>query len=177
MMPAPSSSSASCVRPFTVAAVPTGMNTGVSIVPCGVANRPRRAPPASVFATSNEKFTPRVYQEKMKVQPTRITTKTAHTVSVVDSRKSKGTGKELRPEAPSPLTEINLATFDGNHKLERRVCFREADDFHILQSCFAPRGEYVFFRNVFPPLGINNPERSRGLQRFRELRHLRKLLL
>src|SRR5258708_16273110 len=128
MMPAPSSSSASCVRPFTVAAVPTGMKAGVSIVPCGVAKRPRRAPPASVFATWNEKFTPSVYQDKMKPHPARITTKTAHTVSVVDSRKSKGTGKELRREAPSPLAEINLAAFDGNPKLGRRVCCREADD-------------------------------------------------
>src|SRR5258708_40004041 len=176
-MPAPSSSSASCVRPFTVAAVPTGMNTGVSIVPCGVANRPRRAPPASVFATSNEKFTSSVYQEKIKAHPTPITTKTAHTVSAVDSRKSKGTGKELRPEAPSPLAEINLTMFDGDHKLECRVCCRKADDLHVFQSCFASRGEHVIFRNVFPPLGIDNPERGSALQRFRELRHLRKLLL
>src|SRR5258708_28407904 len=143
----------------------------------GVGNSTRRATPGSVFAPSNEKFTSSVHQEKIKAHPTPITTKTAHTVSAVDTRKSKGTGKELRPEAPSPLAEINLAAFDGNHKLERRVCCREADDFHILQSCFAPRGEYVFFRNVFPPLGINNPERSSALQRFRQLRHLRKLLL
>ena len=40
MMPAPSSSSASCVRPLTVAAVPTGMKTGVSITPCGVVKSP-----------------------------------------------------------------------------------------------------------------------------------------
>ena len=30
---------------FTVAAVPTGMNTGVSISPCGVSRRPPRAAP------------------------------------------------------------------------------------------------------------------------------------
>src|SRR5260370_18552048 len=166
MMPTPSSSSASCVRPFTVAAVPTGMNTGVSIVPCAVANRPRRAAPASVFATSNDKFTPSVYQEKRKAHPARITTKTADTVSAVDSRKSKGTGKKLRPEAPSPLAEINLATFDGDYKLEGRVRCREADNLHVLQSCFAPVGEHIVFRNIFPPLGIDNPYRSTPLHLF-----------
>jgi hypothetical protein len=43
-------------------------------VPCGVVRRPRRAPVGSVFATSKEKFTLSVYQEKMKAQPTRQTT-------------------------------------------------------------------------------------------------------
>src|SRR5271170_2376832 len=42
-----------CVWPFTVAAVPTGMNAGVSITPCGVVSRPRRAPVGSVASTSN----------------------------------------------------------------------------------------------------------------------------
>src|SRR5258708_40330536 len=138
----------------------------------GVGNSTRRATPGSVFAPSNEKFTSSVYQEKIKAPPTPITTKTAHTVSAVDTRKSKGTGKELRPEAPSPLAEINLAAFDGNHKLERRVCCREADDFHILQSCFAPRGEYVFFRNFFPPLGVHHPDASVPRQRFGRIEHV-----
>src|SRR5215510_9514598 len=64
MICAPSSSRASLRKLLTVACVPTGINTGVSIGPCGVVRRPRRAPAASVFDTSNEKFTHRVYQEK-----------------------------------------------------------------------------------------------------------------
>src|SRR5947209_2128982 len=38
------------------------MKNGVSTVPCGVVSFPRRAPVASVAATSNEKFTGPVYQ-------------------------------------------------------------------------------------------------------------------
>src|SRR6266849_4228686 len=86
MISAPSSSRTSWVRPLTVAWVPTGMNTGVSIGPRGVVKRPQRAPVASVFAISKEKFifdeTPEsrtgknacptsVYQEKINAQPTR----------------------------------------------------------------------------------------------------------
>src|ERR1700761_3700780 len=62
MMRAPSCSSTSCVNPFTVAAVPTGMNAGVSNAPCGVENLPRRAPVGSVWVTSNAKLTLEVYQ-------------------------------------------------------------------------------------------------------------------
>src|ERR1700676_4986368 len=79
MISAPSSSSASCVSALTEAAVPTGMNTGVAIAPCGVVSRPTRAPPGSVFATSNEKFTHGVYQEKIKAHPARHTTYAAQT--------------------------------------------------------------------------------------------------
>ena len=64
MISAPSSSRASWVSALTEACVPTGMKKGVSTVPCGVVRRPRRAPDGSVFATSNEKFTLKVYQEK-----------------------------------------------------------------------------------------------------------------
>src|ERR1700722_11021965 len=53
MICAPRSSRSCCVCPFTVAAVPTGMNAGVSITPCGVVSRPRRAPVGSVASTSN----------------------------------------------------------------------------------------------------------------------------
>ena len=42
--------------PFTVAAVPTGMNAGVSITPCGVVSRPSRAPVGSVARISKRKF-------------------------------------------------------------------------------------------------------------------------
>src|SRR5271163_1593290 len=63
MMPVPSSSRASWVRPLTVACVPTGMNTGVSNAPWGVVKRPRRAPDAQFLDTSNEKSTSTVYQE------------------------------------------------------------------------------------------------------------------
>jgi hypothetical protein len=59
---------------LTEAAVPTGMNTGVSTGPCGVVRRPRRAPVASVAVTSNEKLTLRVYQEKINAHPTRTRT-------------------------------------------------------------------------------------------------------
>src|ERR1700680_4704201 len=98
MISAPSSSSSSCVRALTVACVPTGMNTGVSISPCGVVSRPRRAPDGSVFAVSKEKFifnqTPEsrtgknacltsVYQEKMNAQPTRQATKAAQTPKAI----------------------------------------------------------------------------------------------
>ena len=42
--------------PFTVACVPTGIYTGVSISPCGVCKIPARAPVSgSVFISSNEK--------------------------------------------------------------------------------------------------------------------------
>src|SRR5271169_5940036 len=56
MISAPSSSSACCVSPLTVAAVPTGINAGVSITPCGVVKRPRRAPVGSVARTSKRKL-------------------------------------------------------------------------------------------------------------------------
>src|SRR3984957_18267875 len=65
MMVAPNSSSASCVRALMVAAVPTGMNAGASICPCGVVRSPRRAPVGSVFITSNEKSTYAVYQQPL----------------------------------------------------------------------------------------------------------------
>jgi len=59
MIEAPSSSSASCVSALTVAAVPTGINAGVSITPCGVLSFPRRADVVvSVFSIANEKLTP-----------------------------------------------------------------------------------------------------------------------
>ena len=71
MIEAPNSSSASCVNALTVAAVPTGMNAGVSITPCGVLSLPRRADVvASVFSISNEKLTLPVYQEKIHAHPT-----------------------------------------------------------------------------------------------------------
>jgi len=54
--------------------VPTGMNTGVSITPCGVFSCPRRAPVGSFSKTSKEKFTWLVYQEKANAIPTRRTT-------------------------------------------------------------------------------------------------------
>src|SRR5579859_1507660 len=79
MISAPSSSSASLRNAFTVACVPTGMKNGVCTVPWGVVSTPRRAPVGSVFVTSNEKLTLRVYQEKMNAHPTRITTNAAHT--------------------------------------------------------------------------------------------------
>jgi hypothetical protein len=40
---APSATSSSGDTVFTDPCVPTGMNTGVSITPCGVTSRPRRA--------------------------------------------------------------------------------------------------------------------------------------
>src|SRR5882762_4771909 len=98
MISAPSSSRTSWVRPLTVAWVPTGMNTGVSIGPRGVVKRPQRAPVASVFASSNEKFifdeTPEsrtgknacptsVYQEKTNAQPTRQATNAAQTPKAI----------------------------------------------------------------------------------------------
>ena len=67
-------SSASCVSAFTVAAVPTGMNTGVSNTPCGVVRRPRLAPVGSLCKSSKEKLTASVYQEKMNAIPVRRTT-------------------------------------------------------------------------------------------------------
>ena len=54
MMDAPSASSCACVTALTVPCVPTGMKTGVSIVPCGVASTPRRARP-SVCVSRKEK--------------------------------------------------------------------------------------------------------------------------
>src|SRR5882724_12356714 len=49
MISGPISSRRSCGMPFTVAKVPTGMKTGVSMVPCGVASWPRRAGPVVVW--------------------------------------------------------------------------------------------------------------------------------
>src|SRR5258708_24622174 len=45
-MQAPVAATASGVIALTVAAVPTGMNAGVSMTPCAVVNRPRRAAPS-----------------------------------------------------------------------------------------------------------------------------------
>jgi hypothetical protein len=59
-------------KPLTVACVPTGMKKGVCTAPCGVFKTPRRAPVGSLFATSKEKLTLPVYQEKMNAIPTRI---------------------------------------------------------------------------------------------------------
>src|SRR5215469_1496265 len=52
---APRASRSCCVCVLTVAAVPTGMNAGVSMTPCGVVRRPRRAPVGSVARTSKRK--------------------------------------------------------------------------------------------------------------------------
>jgi hypothetical protein len=68
---------------LTVAAVPTGMNTGVSTTPCGVLKQPRRAPLASVCRTSKEKSTLPVYQEKMKAQSTLTTTRAPQTEKAI----------------------------------------------------------------------------------------------
>src|SRR5579859_1633776 len=59
------------------------MKNGVCTAPCGVFNTPRRAPVGSVFVTSNEKLTLRVYQEKMNAHPTRHTTYVAHTPNAI----------------------------------------------------------------------------------------------
>ena len=63
--------------------MPTGMNTGVSTMPCGVINFPCRAPVGSVFATSNEKVTQKVYQEKTEaiVVPNRV--KNTYTLATI----------------------------------------------------------------------------------------------
>src|ERR1700691_2029367 len=53
---ASSSSRSRWVWPLTVAAVPTGINAGVWITPCGVVRRPRRAPVGSVARTSKRKL-------------------------------------------------------------------------------------------------------------------------
>jgi hypothetical protein len=45
-MRAPVARTASAVIAFTVAAVPTGMKTGVSISPCAVCSTPVRASPS-----------------------------------------------------------------------------------------------------------------------------------
>ena len=50
MIWAPSPRTSSGVSAFTVALVPTGMNTGVSTSPCAVESTPARASPS--FATS-----------------------------------------------------------------------------------------------------------------------------
>src|SRR5687768_3900525 len=45
MIGAPRSSRSRCVTAFTAPCVPTAMNAGVSIAPCGVVSTPRRAAP------------------------------------------------------------------------------------------------------------------------------------
>jgi hypothetical protein len=49
MMLAPVDFTESVIMPFTVAAVPTGMKTGVSTAPHAVVRRPRRAMPSVAF--------------------------------------------------------------------------------------------------------------------------------
>ena len=51
---APISRRSRCSTAFTAPAVPTGMNTGVSAMPCGVSSRPARARPSRA-STVNEK--------------------------------------------------------------------------------------------------------------------------
>ena len=55
-------------EPLHVAAVPTGINAGVSITPCGVVRRPRRAPVGSVFRTSNGIPSGELYQERNSIR-------------------------------------------------------------------------------------------------------------
>ena len=50
MMLAPVARTDSGIMPLTVAAVPTGMKTGVSTSPQAVCRRPRRAVPSVVFS-------------------------------------------------------------------------------------------------------------------------------
>ena len=45
---------------FTEAAVPTGINTGVSTTPCGSVNRPLRPPPSAALSISNENAISRI---------------------------------------------------------------------------------------------------------------------
>src|ERR1700722_16242004 len=58
---APFTSRISCGTAFTVAAVPTGINTGVSTTPCGSVIRPRRPPPSLVRSIANPKPIPQFY--------------------------------------------------------------------------------------------------------------------
>ena len=53
-MPAPVSATRPISTPLTVAAVATGMNSGVFTLPCGVVSTPARAAP-SVASSVNEK--------------------------------------------------------------------------------------------------------------------------
>ena len=48
LFPRRCSSSRLCGTAFTLAAVPTGINTGVSTTPCGSLNRPLRPPPSAL---------------------------------------------------------------------------------------------------------------------------------
>src|SRR6266571_2443712 len=53
---APSSSRSRRVTAFTAPAVPTGMNTGVSIAPCGVVRVPARARPSRASIVKENAF-------------------------------------------------------------------------------------------------------------------------
>src|SRR3954466_3604852 len=61
MICAPVSATVSGNMAFTVAAVPTGMKTGVSMTPCAVVSRPRRAAPSR--ATMSKPIVTRLHPE------------------------------------------------------------------------------------------------------------------
>src|SRR5487761_304000 len=52
------------------------MNAGVSMTPCGVSRRPRRAPGGAVARTSKRNGIHRVYQENIAAKPTFTRTRT-----------------------------------------------------------------------------------------------------
>jgi hypothetical protein len=56
------------------------MNAGVSIVPCGVVKRPRRAPVRSVPKTWNENTVSAAYHEKTQASIVKKGTKASHTM-------------------------------------------------------------------------------------------------
>src|SRR3954469_20678517 len=60
-MRAPVRATASGVIALTVAAVPTGMKTGVSMTPCAVVSQPRRAAPSR--ATMSKPIVTRLHPE------------------------------------------------------------------------------------------------------------------
>src|SRR5215472_7244264 len=69
------------------ACVPTGRKNGVSTTPCGVVRRPERPPEGSVFSTSMEEGTRRVYQllfAQIAAQTTLASTQTPHSPNTTE---------------------------------------------------------------------------------------------
>src|SRR5260370_3403745 len=120
MIAAPRSSSACWVRDLTEACVPAGMKNGVWTVPCGVVRRQRRAPVGSLFDTTNDKLTNRVYQRK--IHAIVVNSRTMEKVVPNEIPSALPKGAFFGSEAEKPIAIRMTAQIAKRSKLPKRIC-------------------------------------------------------
>ena len=64
-------------------------------------------------------------------------------------------------------SDARSTTLDGNYKLQRGVCRREADNLHVLQSRFTPGPKDVILGDLLLALWVHDPQCRRAFQAVR----------